>query len=142
MVSNNFFSFIIIYLSCLIYKTKIIIINESSFKINHKKIIENFKPDYVFSTIKLSVSSFLKNNYGHKYKDYFIFEKKKKNKIKLNNEIAILLPTSGSTGVPKFACLTYENLISNTKSIASYLNINKSSSTITSLDQVILMDFQ
>ena len=60
LVSNNFFSFIIIYLSCLIYKTKIIIINESSFKINHKKIIENFKPDYVFSTIKLSVSSFLK----------------------------------------------------------------------------------
>ena len=61
-------------------------------------------------------------------------KKRRKNKIKLNNEIAILLPTSGSTGVPKFACLTYENLISNTKSIASYLNINKSSSTITSLD--------
>ena len=134
LVSNNFFSFIIIYLSCLIYKTKIIIINESSFKINHKKIIQDFKPDYIFSTIKLSVSSFLKNKYGNKYKDYFIFEKKKKNKIKFNNEIAILLPTSGSTGVPKFACLTYENLISNTKSIASYLNINKSSSTITSLD--------
>ena len=39
LVSNNFFSFIIIYLSCLIYKTKIIIINESSFKINHNTLI-------------------------------------------------------------------------------------------------------
>ena len=134
LVSNNFFSFIVIYLSCLIYKTKIIIINENSFKVSNKKIIKNFNPDYIFSTIKLSKSGSLKNKYVLKYKDYFIFENKKKNKDKLNKEIAILLPTSGSTGAPKFACLSYENLISNTKSIVNYLNINRSSSTITSLD--------
>tara|TARA_Y100000389_G_C17468738_1_gene528257 strand:- start:2607 stop:4022 length:1416 start_codon:yes stop_codon:yes gene_type:complete len=134
LVSNNFFSFIIIYLSCLIYKTKIIIINENSFKVNHEKIIQDFKPNYIFSTIKLSKSSSLKNKNDLKYKNYFIFENKKINKVKLNREIAILLPTSGTTGAPKFACLSYENLLSNTKSIVSYLNINRSSSTITSLD--------
>jgi long-chain acyl-CoA synthetase len=134
LVSNNFFSFIIIYLSCLIYRTKIIVINENSFKINHEKIIQDFKPNYIFSTIKISKSNSLKNKNDLKYKNYFIFESKKKNKVKINREIAILLTTTGSTGAPKFVCLSYENLLSNTRSIVNYLNINKSSSTITSLD--------
>ena len=44
-----------------------------------------------------------------------------------------MLPTSGSTGVPKFVCISYENLITNTASIIEYLKIRKMSTTITSL---------
>ena len=42
------------------------------------------------------------------------FTKKKKF---INKELAIMLPTSGSLGKPKFVCLSYENLKNNTKEI-------------------------
>ena len=134
LISNNFFSFIIIYLACVIYKTKLIIVNENHFQNNYIKIINNFKPDFIFSSMNFSKIKFFKNKIKFKYKNYFIYYLNKNNKLKINKEIAILLPTSGSTGSPKFACLSYENLITNTKSIISYLKINKSSTTITSLN--------
>lgn len=60
--------------------------------------------------------------------------------VKINDEyltthkdLAILLPTSGSTGSPKFVRVSYDNLLSNAKSIANYLNINENERPVTSL---------
>ncbi len=133
LVSNNCFSYILIYLTCLIYKTKIIILNEVQFKYNLKKIIKKFEPDYIFT--KIDISSFKTIKYKRKktYNDYFVFNLKNKKTKNINPEISILLPTSGSTGAPKLACISYENLIINTGSIIEYLKIRKNSTTITSL---------
>ena len=49
LVSNNCFSFVFIYLACLIYRTKIIILNENQFKNNLNKIIKKNLPDYIFT---------------------------------------------------------------------------------------------
>ena len=40
LVSNNCFSFVFIYLACLICRTKIIILNEDQFKNNLKKSLK------------------------------------------------------------------------------------------------------
>ncbi len=51
----------------------------------------------------------------------------------LHSELAMLLTTSGSTGSPKLVRLSHTNILSNAKSIATYLGIDKNERAITSL---------
>jgi acyl-CoA synthetase (AMP-forming)/AMP-acid ligase II len=56
-----------------------------------------------------------------------------KNEIDLHPDLALLMPTSGSTGSPKFVQLSHANLIENAKSIIKYLKITSNDTAITSL---------
>jgi len=51
----------------------------------------------------------------------------------MDEDLAIMLTTSGSTGSPKFVRQTYENIQSNTESIIEYLGIVKEDRAITTL---------
>lgn len=51
----------------------------------------------------------------------------------LNENLALLMTTSGSTGSPKFVRQSYENILANTKSIVEYLGIDESDRSITNL---------
>jgi acyl-coenzyme A synthetase/AMP-(fatty) acid ligase len=51
----------------------------------------------------------------------------------MNDELALLLTTSGSTGSPKFVRQSYKNIRANTKSIVQYLEIDESERPITTL---------
>ena len=52
---------------------------------------------------------------------------------RLNDELALLMSTSGSTGSPKLVRQSYKNVRSNTCSIVEYLNITQEERAITSL---------
>lgn len=54
-------------------------------------------------------------------------------KLELNDQLALLLTTSGSTGSPKLVRLSYENILANAESIAFYLQLSDSERPITSL---------
>ena len=51
----------------------------------------------------------------------------------IHPELAVLLTTSGSTGSPKFVRLSYENILSNARSIAEYQKITPADRAITTL---------
>lgn len=51
----------------------------------------------------------------------------------LHEDLALLIPTSGSTGDPKLVRLSYGNLQANAQSISTYLGLAKSDIAITSL---------
>lgn len=51
----------------------------------------------------------------------------------LNDELALLLTTSGSTGSPKLVRQSYTNIASNANAICDYLNITESEKAITTL---------
>ncbi|MEO8173145.1 MAG: AMP-binding protein [Sediminibacterium sp.] len=51
----------------------------------------------------------------------------------LHHELALLFTTSGSTGSPKLVRVSYENLLSNAESIASYLSISAEERPVTVL---------
>ena len=50
-----------------------------------------------------------------------------------NKECAMLIPTSGSTGNPRFVRISYENLRAQARSICQYLEISAGTRTITTL---------
>lgn len=52
---------------------------------------------------------------------------------KINQSLALCLSTSGSTGSPKLVRLSLKNVMENTRSIVSYLELTKSEVAITSL---------
>ena len=51
----------------------------------------------------------------------------------INQDTAILLTTSGSTGSPKFVKQSYKNIFANTKSICEYLKISPNDKAITTM---------
>jgi long-chain acyl-CoA synthetase len=50
-----------------------------------------------------------------------------------NDDVAVILYTSGTTGKPKGAMLTYKNLYSNAKDVADYLQMSEDDRVITTL---------
>lgn len=54
-------------------------------------------------------------------------------KEKMNDDLALLLATSGSTGSPKFVRQSYTNLQSNAESISAYLELSQQERPITTL---------
>jgi long-chain acyl-CoA synthetase len=94
--------------------------------------IQVYKPDFIhmptenisefpqFKEVYSNLNySLLKTNYNHEYE--------------LNEELALLLTTSGSTGSPKLVRQSYKNIESNTKSIVEYLKLDSSERPITTL---------
>lgn len=61
----------------------------------------------------------LKTNYSTEYE--------------LNDNLALLITTSGSTGSPKLVRQSYENILDNAKSIANYLDLDENERPITTL---------
>ena len=57
----------------------------------------------------------------------------KKNFYKINDQLMILISTSGSLGEPKFVKLSSNNIIVNTRSIISYLNLQSFDRAITTM---------
>ncbi len=69
----------------------------------------------------------------YEYRHYVLLETNFTQDYSLNEELALLLTTSGSTGSPKLVRQSKENLISNTKSIVEYLKILNTDRAITTL---------
>ncbi len=129
-VNNNIES-IVGYLSGIIEKTKVIMIRGNLHKEPCNKIVTDFKPDYLW----MKTNALSLEGYSSKFawNEYSLYEREEKSDILINEDIALLLPTSGTTGASKFVKLTYENIENNTRDIIDALMVSKESVTITSL---------
>lgn len=63
----------------------------------------------------------------------YVLYKVSDTKTDIHDELALLLPTSGSTGGNRMVRISYKNLEENTKDIALYLNISGKDRAVTSL---------
>lgn len=97
-----------------------------------QNFLNAYKPDYIYlpqedadkypemKTVYSSLGySLLKTKYNHEFA--------------LSEELALLLTTSGSTGSPKLVRQSYKNIVSNTKAIIEYLNIDEKERALTTL---------
>ena len=69
----------------------------------------------------------------HEAEGYVMKKLEDENVYPLYEELALLIPTSGSTGSPKLVRQSYKNLIANTRSIIEYLEIDDTERAITTL---------
>ena len=95
-------------------------------------LIRTYKPDYLNVPSDI-VERFPDYKKVYEQLNYSLLKTTYENVYKLNDDLALLLATSGSTGSPKLVRQSYKNIEANTKSIVEYLDISESERTITTL---------
>lgn len=95
-------------------------------------LLDTYKPEYLWLP-KDQVEEFPKYTAEYEAYSYALMRTSYDVKYPLNEELGLLITTSGSTGSPKLVRQSYENLISNAKSIAEYLNLDDTERPITTL---------
>ena len=95
-------------------------------------LIDCYRPRYIYLPQRMTeVNGYTKELYAGW--DYVLLENSDNSGTAIYDELALLLPTSGSTGSPKFVRISYRNLQANTKSIETYLEIDETEKAITTL---------
>lgn len=103
--------------------------------LDHKlldNLLESYRPKFIFCPSD-KVSLFNKSEKIFEFYDYCLLKTNFKADYLINDKLALLLTTSGSTGSPKFVRISYENIESNTDSIKKYLQIDSKERPITVL---------
>lgn len=96
------------------------------------KLVDNYHPAYLW------IPAEQKEKYAdyelvyEKY-DYVLLKTGFEKEYPMNEELGLLLTTSGSTGSPKFVRQTYTNVMTNAEQIAEYLELDSSERPITTL---------
>lgn len=93
-------------------------------------LVERYLPDWIFAPEARQISGYVQSEArtGWLYKNGAATIEKS-----IAPELAVLLPTSGSTGSPKLVRLSLQNLRANAESIVSYLGITEEERGLTSL---------
>ena len=133
IISDNSIGFLISYIFCILNNHVAIILDSKTSRENLIKIFKNYQPNFIFLQNESSgiFKKFCKN--GLIFFNQRLMKNNFKKKNKLNKDLSLLLPTSGSMGVAKFVKLSKENLKFNTNSIIKYLKIKKNDVAITNL---------
>ena len=128
LLAENNYEFVLIYFVLLKKKYPFFLIDKNINKKNLKNLIKKFSPNYILSKEK----KLLNLKLSKKLLNFNIFNNSNKN-YNINKNLCLLLPTSGSTGSPKFVMLSRQNILKNTKDICRYLKLNKNNITISTL---------
>lgn len=133
-VCSNTIEAIIGYVTCIYNKlVPIMVSNKCSYELI-LNYVENYYPSYIYCPSKVGLNyNFSGYKYYSSYKSYIILKKDNHRNYLINNSLALLLTTSGSTGNSKLVRLSYKNISSNTEAIIEYLGITKEDCCVTML---------
>jgi acyl-CoA synthetase (AMP-forming)/AMP-acid ligase II len=95
-------------------------------------LLENYRPDYLWLPSDMADRF---GDCGNVYAawGYSLLKTRHARAFALNDDLALLLTTSGSTGSPKFVRQSYNNIRANTASIVRYLELDEAERPITTL---------
>ena len=95
-------------------------------------LTQAYKPAYLWMPDTME-SSFECYQVKYRKHGYVLLQTSFQEQYPLNDELALLLTTSGSTGSPKLVKQSYDNLKANTKAIVQYLELDSTERPITTL---------
>ena len=104
-------------------------------KISSEKLLrlyEDYLPEYIWIG-KHRLKDFDSPNVVYEFGNNILMRTQQEYQKNLHPLLSLLLPTSGSTGSPKYVRLSNLNISSNAESIATYLSISAEQKTITTL---------
>ena len=131
LCKNNFES-IVGYLGSIKSNCVISLIDEKINDDSFIKLVNNYHPDFIFFN-KKRLNNLDNYSTSYTFKSFELLEAKKKTEKKLNDNLALLISTSGSTGTSKLVRQSADNLNDNINSITQYLNISQKDISITTL---------
>jgi acyl-coenzyme A synthetase/AMP-(fatty) acid ligase len=95
-------------------------------------LLDTYRPDFIWCPSRMAPGFKSFRPVYHDF-NYSLLKTPYNNEYSLYKHLALLLTTSGSTGSPKLVRLSYENIESNTSSIARYLKLSETQRPITTL---------
>lgn len=134
VAGTNRISTLIAYLSALRSGHVVLPMNPALDKSLQHALIEKYKPDWLFHEDKIILNELSTSlNFLRKSDNFYSSNNTSLCSISFPDDLAVLMSTSGSTGSPKVARLSKNNVDSNAKSIVEYLNISSDDKPITVL---------
>ena len=121
-----------VYLRSIISKTPVMLLGNDIDSSELEVIVGKFRPSYLISC-KNSIVTLEKKHITRVLENYYLLEFNHFDPVKVFDKLALLLPTSGSTGTAKFVRISYQNIFNNTLSIIKFLKINCEDISITTL---------
>ncbi|MCL2052370.1 MAG: AMP-binding protein [Lachnospiraceae bacterium] len=97
-----------------------------------KRLLLLYQPQYLYLPKELADGYPNYEKIGNAF-EYTLFKLNNESAFDLHDELLLLLPTSGSTGSPKYVRLSHQNVKANAEAIVSYLEINENERPITIL---------
>ena len=128
---NNEFESVVGYLAFIKSKVVPVMLDINIQDWAFENLYHLYQPEYIWANNKR-----IKKDWGNpifSYGEYSLIKTIYLNSSPINNNLAILLATSGSTGNPRLVRISYENIRSNTESIIKFLEISKDDVAITNL---------
>ena len=99
ILADNYYEFIVFYLSAIVNNQAVIIVDTKISYEDLNNLIKNYLPDFIFSNSLKKIENFKQ---VMKFKNFSLnMNELKKKKFKMNNDLSLLLPTSGTTGQTK-----------------------------------------
>ncbi len=132
LICENKFEVVASYVSLIRMNCVLILIDSNLANENIKKVINTYNPDYIFN-LNRAVNFNLRYETFSNIKKFQILKKKNINNYEINKNLALLLPTSGSTGSSKYVRLSNENITINSKQIINSLKIKETDRSITTM---------
>ena len=131
LLAENNIELISEYLCLFLLKQTVVILNNSLSRSSLDKLIQKFKPNYIFLNKKISSKFFLSKK-KYETANFCMMEINKKN-VFPNKELFLILPTSGSSGSSKFVKLSFKNIIFNSNAIIKYTKLRSKDMSVTIL---------
>lgn len=132
ILTENKIESLLCYLACITNRVVPLMQDSSVGFIEFTKIYKKYQPKFIWLPEK-KLPENINGKIIFKYKSYILIKTSDTIDYQINEDLALLLGTSGSTGSPKFVRLSYLNIYSNALSISKYLSLSKSSRPITTL---------
>ena len=118
LLASNTVGALAYYISFLNSKNVVLLLDAGMAREDLEKYLKTYQPDYICKP---------------QDQEYVLSAYEPESKKELYKELALLLPTSGSTGAMKLVRQSYRNIEANTKAIITYLQIKQSDRPILSL---------
>lgn len=120
------------YLSFLHNRSVPLMLDAKTDSVLLNNLIDIYKPSFLYVPCDID-GNFPDYAPVHEEFDYVLLKTGFEVKYELNENLALLLATSGSTGSPKLVRQSYKNIQSNAEAIVGYLKIDENERPITTL---------
>ena len=132
VLCQNSIGSIVGYVSCINNRIPVALINSRLDDELLNNLIKAYSPSYLWVP-KSQQETFTNEAVIYECFEYVLLRTNCNRKYEINDSLALLLTTSGSTGSPKFVRQSYINILSNAESIVKYLELTSNERPITTL---------